>query len=58
MGIHIATPGVHHVPLRVADSDRARRCCADALGFPVPALGERCVALTAPDRIAWEPHMA
>ena len=35
MGINIATPGVHHVALRVADYDRAKRFYADTLGFPI-----------------------
>ena len=35
MGINIATPGVHHVALRVTDYDRAKRFYADTLGFPV-----------------------
>jgi catechol 2,3-dioxygenase-like lactoylglutathione lyase family enzyme len=35
MGINIATPGVHHVALRVTDYDRARRFYVDTLGFPM-----------------------
>jgi glyoxylase I family protein len=35
MGINIATSGVHHVALRVADYDRARRFYVETLGFPV-----------------------
>ena len=35
MGINITTAGVHHVALRVADYDRARRFYAETLGFPV-----------------------
>jgi len=35
MGVNIATPGVHHVALRVSDYARAKRFYADTLGFPV-----------------------
>ena len=35
MGINIATPGVHHIALRVTDYDRAKRFYTDTLGFPV-----------------------
>ena len=35
MGINIATPGVHHVALRVTDYDRAKRFYLGTLGFPV-----------------------
>jgi len=35
MGINIATSGVHHVAIRVADYDRAKRFYAETLGFPV-----------------------
>lgn len=35
MTIGIQTPGVNHVALRATDLARARRFCADTLGFPV-----------------------
>ena len=34
-GIKIQTPGIHHVSLRVTDSERAKRFYIDTLGFTV-----------------------
>lgn len=35
MSIHISTPHVHHVALRVTDFDRAKQFYVDTLGFDV-----------------------
>ena len=35
MPLHIQTPGVHHIALRVSDYARARRFYIDTLGFEV-----------------------
>ncbi|MDZ7291775.1 MAG: VOC family protein [candidate division KSB1 bacterium] len=35
MAINIKTPGVHHVTLRVADYERAKRFYVETLGFQV-----------------------
>ena len=37
MGIDISTPGIHHLAIRVADFDRAKRFYTETLGFQ-PAL--------------------
>lgn len=58
MGIGIRTPGVHHVALRVSDSERAKSFYVDTLGFEllleqpgllIVAAGGTAVALRGPE---------
>lgn len=58
MKINVSTPGIHHVALRVADYDRAKRFYTETLGFKtlmeqpnflIFAAGENAVAVMGPD---------